>query len=81
MWKKIKFHFKEIWNGAKIGLIIGVIIGFISVKLRHIDNQEAYHFIILSHLQVGILLGAFIGAIVKLVRLWRARKARKSEEA
>ena len=74
MWKRIKFAFKEIWGGAKIGLLFGFAIGFISYKLRADDLQETFMAIVMYHMRLGVFFGASCGAVLKGVRVFRARK-------
>ena len=74
MWKRIKLAFREVWKGAKIGLLLGFFFGFISAKIRDIEQEDVFNFIVLSHVNLGVLLGACMGGIVKLVRLWKEQK-------
>lgn len=75
MWNQIKFVLKGLWKYAKVGLIIGVIIGYIDAKLRAHD----FSMTMMSYAQSGALLGAVIGTAVRVKKLlWYLAQKKKA---
>ena len=73
MWERFKAAFKEAWLGCKIGLVIGALFGFALAKIYDAPRDHL-EMAVYSYAKLGLLLGGFVGCIVKLVRLWRGRK-------
>ncbi len=77
---KLRETFKEVITGGKYGLFIGLAIGYAYSKWHHIDAEDAFRYIMLTHMQAGTCIGGVIGGIVKLMRMWHARRKSNTGE-